>query len=104
MKRRILSKSAILAMREGGLKGSHSGRNVVPTTSIMWEQPDMIITQVQAMMFGFTVYRTGKPCKYKHTGWRYTYNNLCIECNRERKRKFPDNARGTSKIPFHKLK
>lgn len=50
----------------------------------------MILTAEQAHTLGFTVYRTGKPCKYGHTGWRRLANTVCIECERNRARKFPD--------------
>lgn len=68
------------------------------TSVIMRLQPDMIISRDDAMLLGFSVFRTGKKCKNGHRDWRYTTNTLCLECNRERARKYPDNPKiGDSK-------
>jgi len=44
--------------------------------------PDMIIDRETAKTLGFTAYRTGKPCRQGHTGWRYLANNCCIQCQK----------------------
>lgn len=44
------------------------------------QHPDMILSRADAEGFGFTVYRTGKPCKNGHTGWRYLSTGACLTC------------------------
>ena len=74
---------------------------------LMWLQPELIISREDSTLLGFNVYRTGKKCKNKHIGWRWTVNTLCIECGRERARKYPDNPKIGSwrnRTPIHKLR
>lgn len=42
--------------------------------------PDLVLGRAAAQAMGFTVYRTGKPCKRKHTAWRWVSNSGCLEC------------------------
>ena len=65
-------------MAQGGRKGGR--KKNMATTNISHTNPDMIISKKDAVALGFTVYRTGEPCKNGHTGWRRTYNHNCIEC------------------------
>lgn len=46
--------------------------------------PDMVIDPETAKSLGFKVYRTGEPCKYGHTGWRYITTKACIHCLRSK--------------------
>lgn len=46
--------------------------------------PDMIIDRETARTNGFNAYRTGKPCRRGHNGWRYVSSGNCVECLRER--------------------
>ena len=75
---RRLSDKARAKMAEGGRKGGM--KKMTPETSIRWTNPDMVIGQADAIAMGFTVYRTGKPCKRGHTGWRRTATTQCIDC------------------------
>lgn len=45
--------------------------------------PDMVISREDAKAMGFLYYRTGKPCRAGHTGWRYVSTNNCIDCRKE---------------------
>jgi len=51
-----------------------------PESIMMKAQPDLIITKTDAISFGLKVFRTGKPCKRGHTGYRYVSTNNCIDC------------------------
>lgn len=42
--------------------------------------PDMVISYEDARGLGFKYYRTGEPCKYGHTGWRYISTRGCMDC------------------------
>ena len=46
------------------------------------QYPDMVIDAETAKLMGFKAYRTGKPCKRGHTGWRYIRTKACIQCLR----------------------
>jgi len=51
--------------------------------AVMMEQcPDMVLTRKEARLADLSVYRTGKPCKRGHTGWRYVSTGACIDCMR----------------------
>lgn len=52
----------------------------VEAESIHKTNPDMTLTRAEAIAGGFKVYRTGKPCKYGHTGWRYVSTGACLSC------------------------
>ncbi len=54
-----------------------------PDTIMMRDNPDMIVSKVDAQAFGFKVYRTGNPCNKKHNGWRYVTTGNCIDCIKE---------------------
>lgn len=42
--------------------------------------PDTIITREAAIALGFTVYRTGRPCRHGHAGWRWVAGGTCLTC------------------------
>lgn len=42
--------------------------------------PDMILSYEDAKAMGLNVYRTGKPCKEGHIGWRYVSTRGCMKC------------------------
>jgi len=52
--------------------------------SVQQTYPDMIIDVETAISMGFKVYRTGRPCKRGHTGWRYLANRGCVDCMGEK--------------------
>ncbi len=56
-----------------------------------------IISRRKALARGLTRYFTGKPCKAGHVAERRTDNRLCVECERERGRRWresnPEEAR-----------
>jgi hypothetical protein len=41
---------------------------------------DTIMSREDARLLRFKVYRTGKPCKHGHTGFRRVDNGGCVEC------------------------
>lgn len=53
-----------------------------PDVVIMENYPDMVIAREAAKRLGMKVYRTGEPCRRKHTGFRYVSTGNCIECLR----------------------
>lgn len=55
------------------------------TAKLMSENPDMVISKEDAQQFGFTVFRTGQPCKRGHNGWRWVANGACLECMKEKR-------------------
>ncbi len=57
-------------------------RRETPDSAMMRNEPDMVISRQESIEYGFKVYRTGKPCKNNHTGWRYVSTNNCINCLR----------------------
>jgi len=44
--------------------------------------PGMIISREGAIEAGWKTYRTGKPCKNGHAGWRWVSNRGCLDCQR----------------------
>lgn len=44
--------------------------------------PDFIIDRASARGLGFTLFRTGEPCRRGHTGWRYVSTGNCVDCLR----------------------
>lgn len=65
-----------------GCNESASDRRKSPDTIMMESAPDMIISKAEATTLGFKVYRTGKPCRKGHNGFRYVSTNSCIDCLR----------------------
>lgn len=65
----------------GHLPGSRKG-SVSPTTQMMLDNPDMVISRDDAIDLDMVVYRTGEKCKHGHTGWRYVTTGNCIPCMR----------------------
>jgi hypothetical protein len=52
----------------------------IATNALMKNHPDMVISRKDARIYGFKVYRTGKPCHHGHTGFRYVSTGRCVEC------------------------
>ena len=50
------------------------------TSLYMEDNPDAIVTKQEAVSLGIKAYRTGKPCRRGHTGWRYLATGACIQC------------------------
>lgn len=46
------------------------------------EAPDIVISRVDARSADLKVFRTGKPCRHGHTGFRYVSTGACIDCAR----------------------
>jgi hypothetical protein len=44
------------------------------------QNPDFIISRDSAKALGFTLFRTGEPCRRNHTGWRYVSTTNCLDC------------------------
>lgn len=42
--------------------------------------PEMVISRDDAITAGWKTYRTGKPCKYGHAGWRWVSTHGCLTC------------------------
>ncbi len=80
---------------EKALRNVHNGQcqGCVPpkntkscaTISMMEQNPDMVIKREDAKSLEMTVYRTGEPCSYGHTGWRYVSTGNCIQCRKDDK-------------------
>lgn len=51
---------------------------------LMRDCPDLILSIEDARAMGYSVYRTGKPCKEGHHGYRYVASRNCVECARGR--------------------
>jgi hypothetical protein len=49
---------------------------------MMRDNPNMLLSRADAEQYDMRVYRTGKPCKRGHTGWRYVSTGNCIDCLR----------------------
>lgn len=91
----MISKESLDKMIDGGKKGGKKAgaKRITDGTLIMHTAPDLVISWEDAHQLGFTVYRTGKPCLYGHTGWRRLQNKQCVECQAEFQRKYPNNPR-----------
>jgi hypothetical protein len=46
-----------------------------------------IVTKQEARESGLTTYFTGKPCKHGHLERKLVVNSVCLECDRQRKRR-----------------
>ena len=57
--------------------GKRSAERELPINK---QYPEMIIKYEAARAMGFTVYRTGEPCRAGHTGWRYVSTRNCLAC------------------------
>lgn len=44
--------------------------------------PDLVMDREQARELGFKVFRTGRPCRRGHRGYRYVSTGGCIECKK----------------------
>ena len=53
-----------------------------PDSELMNQTPDLIISRADAEAHGLKVYRTGRPCRRGHTGFRYVSTGNCIPCLR----------------------
>lgn len=54
------------------------------STKMAAENPGMVISRDDARALGFTLFRTGKPCKRGHTGWRSVAGGACVQCRNAR--------------------
>lgn len=61
-------------IRQGG-----DGRRT-PSRQFAAENPNFVIGRDAARTMGFTLYRTGEPCRRGHTGWRYVSTGNCLDC------------------------
>lgn len=52
------------------------------TKALMEAAPRAVITRQEAVAMGMIIYRTGAPCKYGHSGYRYVSTCHCVECLR----------------------
>lgn len=51
-----------------------------------------ILSREEAVARGLAIYFDGGfSCRSGHTGWRYVANNVCVECNRSRKKNWAKN-------------
>lgn len=55
-----------------------------PAAAIMAAAPDWVVSRGAARAMGSPVYRTGRPCRKGHTGYRYVSTGACVECLRGR--------------------
>lgn len=53
-----------------------------PSQIFAEENPDFIMPREAAQALGFTLFRTGDPCRRGHAGWRYVSTGNCLECLR----------------------
>lgn len=53
-----------------------------PSQIFAAENPDFILPRDSASSLGYTLYRTGEPCRRGHTGWRYVSTGNCVDCLR----------------------
>ena len=60
-----------------------TGRKVTPESKLMADQPNIVLSRDEARALGLKVFRTGKPCKHGHTGFRYVSTKGCIKCLKE---------------------
>lgn len=72
-----------------GCSGCRSATKAVdarrtPSQMFAEENPDFILTREGAKALGFTLFRTGEPCRRGHAGWRYVSTGNCLECLRGR--------------------
>ena len=65
-----------------GCKPGQAGqdRRTTPSSILMRDCPDLIISRSDARSAGFKVYRTGKACLNGHTGYRRLSTGGCLEC------------------------
>ena len=64
-------------------KGDDKDDRETPDSIMMRENPDMIIERETARALGMKVYRTGKPCRNGHMGFRYVSMGGCVDCIKE---------------------
>lgn len=65
-----------------GCRASPHTTGIDDASRVMHDIPDIVISRSDARLAGFTVYRTGRPCRHGHTGWRYVSTGGCIDCLR----------------------
>ena len=56
------------------------GAEVTPSSVLMKESPETILSRVDSELQGLKVHRNGGTCKNGHTGWRYNSTGNCIDC------------------------
>ena len=58
-------------------------RQTITVTEVADLNPQARISRADARLWGLPIYRTGTPCPWGHTGWRYTLTSNCLECRRK---------------------
>lgn len=53
-----------------------------PSQIFAEENPEFVMPREAARSLGFTLFRTGEPCRRGHTGWRYVSTGNCLACLR----------------------
>lgn len=61
------------------IKAAVDGRQS-PSQVFARENPEFVISRDVARGMGFTLFRTGEPCRRGHKGWRYVSTGNCIDC------------------------
>lgn len=74
-------------VHNGSCRGCNPGAETVdnrktPDSIIMEKYPEMVIDRDAAKRLRMKIYRTGKPCRKGHSGFRYVSTGNCIECLR----------------------
>jgi len=69
-------------VHDGRCAGCHEAGREARTADMHTLPPDIVIGRADARAAGFTVYRTGRPCRRGHTGFRYVSTGNCIQCLR----------------------
>jgi len=59
---------------------------VSATTTLMLDNPDLVLERIAAQSLGVKVYRTGRPCSKGHYGWRRVAGSSCIQCAKDSRR------------------
>jgi len=64
------------------LENNKHARSDTITNTFMKDNRDLIIDKNTAASMGLTVFRTGRPCRRGHVGWRYVNGSACLSCMR----------------------
>jgi hypothetical protein len=59
---------------------TRADNRISPTSVMMKESPDLILSRVDADNYGIKVYRTGEKCRRGHRGFRYVSTGNCLDC------------------------
>lgn len=66
----------------GGKTAGAADARRTPSQIFAEENPDFLIPRDAARSLGFTLFRTGEPCRRGHAGWRYVSTGNCLTCIR----------------------